>query len=351
MKKTINLKLIAILLISLIGFICYSQDYKVYYPMRDKKDSVTNNLSHPEIAVLVKKDKHKNGVINSVSNNIVHLVKKDKPDTVSYKQLLDDSLKSAYTNIADAYEKKGDKNSQVKYLKLSNSLGDSLNLKLKTDFKNSVEQITTAKDKKYNKDIKKIWIIAICGIILIAIILGLLLIRHIKKTKNRYEAIIKNFKKSTNIPIPPTEEQIGLQKEINIEKNKPAEITEATVKSILALLDEFEKTNEFIKNDVNLSYLAHYANTNTKYINEILKKYKGKSFSKYINGLRINYIMKLLYLEPKYREYKISYLAELCGFSSREVFSSVFKKETDITTSYYINQLRNEPETVVDRLD
>lgn len=260
-----------------------------------------------------------------------------------------DKRRDAYFTLSSIYEGMGNKELQLKYLKLYTTLDDSLTVVMQSDFKNSAKQITSTKDKEHDDNIKEIWIRVICCFVILFIIFVVFWIRYVKKTKERYETIINSFKENINIPIPPTEEQISLQKEINIEKNKPTEITEATVKSILVFLDEFEKTNEFTKSDVNLSYLANYANTNTKYLNEVLKNYKGKSFSKYINGLRINYIMKLLYVEPKYREYKISYLAELCGFSSREVFSSVFKKETDITTSYYINQLRNEPETVVDK--
>ncbi|GAA5087346.1 hypothetical protein GCM10023210_10070 [Chryseobacterium ginsengisoli] len=286
----------------------------------------------------------------------LYYVKKDYKNSAHYyeealkfgNQSKDPKLRrEAYGELAVIYGKLGNKNLQLKYLSLSRFLEKDLVEKQESDFKNSAKQITLAKDKEYHGDIKKIWIRVICCFVILFIIFIVFWIRYVKKTKGRYETIINSFKENINVPIPPAEEQTSLQKEINIEKNKNIEITESTVKSILVFLDDFEKTNEFTKSDVNLSYLANYANTNTKYLNEVLKNYKGKSFSKYINGLRINYIMKLLYLEPKYREYKISYLAELCGFSSREVFSSVFKKETDITTSYYINQLKNEPETVV----
>lgn len=93
---------------------------------------------------------------------------------------------------------------------------------------------------------------------------------------------------------------------------------------------------------MSLSGLASYLDTNTKYLSEILKQYKGKKFCDYINGLRILYIMEILYKNPIYREYKISYLAESCGFGSREVFAVVFKKETGISPSYFINNLKRD---------
>jgi YesN/AraC family two-component response regulator len=97
---------------------------------------------------------------------------------------------------------------------------------------------------------------------------------------------------------------------------------------------------------MSLPVLAAQFNTNTKYLSNIINEYKGKNFNNYINGLRINYIMKLLYEKPEYRGYKTSYLAECCGFSSRIVFTTVFKKETGITPSYFINTLKNEEKTI-----
>ncbi|NHQ67331.1 helix-turn-helix transcriptional regulator, partial [Elizabethkingia miricola] len=46
-----------------------------------------------------------------------------------------------------------------------------------------------------------------------------------------------------------------------------------------------------------------------------------------------------LYNNPLYREYKISYLAEECGYSSHQVFITAFRKETGMTPSYFIKQL------------
>ena len=65
-------------------------------------------------------------------------------------------------------------------------------------------------------------------------------------------------------------------------------------------------------------------------------------FSYEFNGLKINYIIGKLYQNPIYREYKINYLAEECGFSTPRVFLNAFKKETDLTPSYFIKELQNE---------
>jgi AraC-like DNA-binding protein len=251
-----------------------------------------------------------------------------------------------YETLYKAYDKLGNKEMKIKYLELYTQLSDSLRSLEKSSINYSNTQIIEENKKNFKEDQKKTWMMIAVIIIILIIIFGIIWWKHIKKTKARYETIIKNFKKNEDIPVlaesADNKEDQTEEKLIDADKNKNLDIPEASIQSILTYLDAFEKTYEFTKADVSLSYLANYANTNTKYLNEVLKNYKGKSFSKYINGLRINYIMKLLYNEPKYREYKITYLAELCGFSSRQVFTTVFKKETDITTSYYINQLKNE---------
>lgn len=66
------------------------------------------------------------------------------------------------------------------------------------------------------------------------------------------------------------------------------------------------------------------------------------NYNNYINDLRINYIIDQLYNNVTFQEYKISYLAEHCGFASREVFAIAFKKQTGITPSSFINRLKSE---------
>jgi len=247
-----------------------------------------------------------------------------------------------YETLYKAYDKLGNKEMKIKYLELYTQLSDSLRSLEKSSINYSNTQIIEEKKKKFEKEQVKTQIIIAVIVFILIFAFGIVWRRHIKNTKTKYETIIEGFRNKADLPVVEEDKDKANEKIVDPDKNRIADIPEVAVQSILTYLDQFEKTLEFTKTDVSLSYLANYANTNTKYLNEVLKKHKGKSFSKYINSLRINYIIRILYQEPKYRDYKITYLAELCGFSSRQVFTSAFKKETDITTSYYINQLRNE---------
>ncbi|WP_407510556.1 helix-turn-helix domain-containing protein [Elizabethkingia anophelis] len=81
-------------------------------------------------------------------------------------------------------------------------------------------------------------------------------------------------------------------------------------------------------------------NTNPKYLSQIINLHKEQNFNGYINKLRINYIPHKLYNNLRYREYKISYLAEECSYTSPQVFIRAFKKETGMTPSYFIANLK-----------
>lgn len=121
------------------------------------------------------------------------------------------------------------------------------------------------------------------------------------------------------------------KKSILISKEKEDEI--------LQKLDELEKSDRFLNKEMSLAVLAGQLETNTKYLSEIINKYKGKNFNLYINELRVNYIAYMLKTNPIYLNYKVSYLAEVSGFSSHSAFTTVFKSITGMSPNAYIQQI------------
>lgn len=239
----------------------------------------------------------------------------------------------AYQLLSAAYIEKGDKTLASKYSMLYDKLDDSIRLAEKRSIDAPVNQIVLQEKEKHTTRT-----VIISGCVLLVIVFA---VRLFWKRKNRilhenYESLIEKLK---------AEKKNGtLTEKENYNKpslDKSFNIIEETTDALLVKLEKFERSKNAIKKEVSLTWLANHLNTNTRYLSEVIKKHKGKSFNNYINGLRINYIVELLYEEPKHREYKISYLAELCGFSSREVFTTIFKKETGISPSYFIDNLKN----------
>lgn len=242
--------------------------------------------------------------------------------------------KESFEMLANSYLEIDNKNLSKKYMQLYTHINDSINAAQNASIEAPVNQIVSQEKNKHTT-----MIAIIAGGIIVVMALAVMLFW---KRKNRilhenYEHLIEKLK--TEKKTEPLTEEENYSK---TSSDKPFTITEETADALLLKLEKFEKSKNVIKKEVSLTWLANHLNTNTRYLSEVIKKDKGKSFNNYINGLRINYIVELLYEEPKHREYKISYLAELCGFSSREVFTTIFKKETGISPSYFIDHLKND---------
>jgi len=240
--------------------------------------------------------------------------------------------KEAYEMLANSYLEIDNKNLSKKYMQLYTHINDSIDASQNASIEAPVNQIVLQEKKKH---IIMIVIISSCILVVIAFAVILFWKRKNRILHKNYEHLIEKLKT----------EKKSLTEEESYSKpslDKPLNITEETTDALLFKLEKFERSKNVTKKEVSLTWLANHLNTNTRYLSEVIKKHKGKSFTNYINGLRINYIVELLYEEPKHREYKISYLAELCGFSSREVFTTIFKKETGISPSYFIDHLKSD---------
>lgn len=119
-------------------------------------------------------------------------------------------------------------------------------------------------------------------------------------------------------------------------------ISEKTEQVILDKLKKFEDSEKYISPKVSLQYLAKQLDTNTKYLSEIINKNKGQNFNNYINELRIHYLLRKLKSEPKYQNYKVSSLAEECGFGSRNTFTMAFKNTLGMSPAKFIGFIRKE---------
>ena len=247
-------------------------------------------------------------------------------------QQIEDKL-VAFMVLANSYETMKVKDSTIKYTQLYSYLSDSLANIQKKEANITLNKISSQKEKNYQNNTQRIMIVALASILMI-IASGWLYIRsRSQKTKKNYEKLVEKLKTDHHSSIKNTDE---------VEKRTPTilQISEETRNSILTGLEKFETSDRYLKKNISLSSLSHSLGTNQRYLTEIIKIHRGKSFSNYINGLRIDYITQKLYEVPQYRGYKISYLAEECGFASHQAFITVFKKETGVTPSYFVESLK-----------
>lgn len=258
--------------------------------------------------------------------------------------------KAVYSNINDYYEGTGDSVKAslyaVKYIRAY----DSLTARNREFAPKSPETLV-----KPNKKSARISIVKNTAIIvLFAALVAIVVFFRSKQKKQR--AKFRNIIRTQLGMISVRSEPLLLKREnsdfsnISVEEvdDRAAEsgkrrseslMTSETESKLLELLEEFEKGELYNNKNMSLSFLAAELNTNTKYLSYVINRHKCADVKTYINRLRINYIVDKLINDDKYRQYKISILAEECGFSSHSKFASIFKAVTDFSPSSYIKYL------------
>lgn len=185
----------------------------------------------------------------------------------------------------------------------------------------------------YKKKIQFFYIAVI--LFLILSFAGFLYVKEIQKAKALAKQI--KFFRSSNAPLINENEEIKEKKQ----PKKPLLIPKEKETDILDKLNRFEESKKYLDNNMSLAILSAQLGTNTKYLSEIINKYKDKNFNSYINELRIAYVIHLLSTDRSYHQYKISYIAEICGFTTHSAFTNVFKSVTGFSPHEYIQNLKN----------
>lgn len=199
-------------------------------------------------------------------------------------------------------------------------------------FKNRISQTETA-----NKII-----ILLCFILIVGTFFYIVLsLKKRKKEKCLYENLIRSLeeKKLTNLS---DESVIFIADQPEISKAQESFASPLLPKNIeleiLQKLDKFEKSTKFTNPKLSVASLAVMFKTNPTYLSETIRKYKQKNFNNYINELRIHYICGKIKAHPEFLNYKISYLAEVAGFSSHSTFTTIFKTITGISPSAFLRE-------------
>lgn len=254
-------------------------------------------------------------------------LKKYQESNEALQQLLlsDSAYKNSFKEsifqlLSENYRNLGDVENEIKYTVLYNKLYENSSLTKKKVRINILDIFDLSQHEKYSKWERKFTLFSyILYSFLILIILGFTL------------KILRNKKQNSIL-----EQQMSL---VDSKKNQSFVIPHKTELLILEKLEEFEKNNVFLKKEISLTTLAEEFDTNNTYLSEIINKHKQKNFKTYLNELKIHYIVDKLKNDPIYLSYKISYLANEAGFSSRTSFAVIFKTVMGITPSDYINSV------------
>ncbi|MEI5986179.1 helix-turn-helix domain-containing protein [Sphingobacterium sp. PU5-4] len=263
-------------------------------------------------------------------------------DYIDYEM---EALRYAYLSSKEL----GDMDKAQQYSAIFLEQDEALNDTKRSNFVNSIInnlEVGKLKDDlqektKVNSNLRYVLI----GLAVLIILLTVYVIyqrRMHKENKRRIEEYMDKLEREKTEPR--KEIRVEEKPAVEIDASEPVEPIEPDERSIRLLekLRLFEEGELFTDPKMSLSYLASHLETNTITLSKLINTYKEMNFNDYINGLRIKYIIEKIKNEPKFEQYKISYLAEVSGFSSHSIFSKAFKKSTGFTPSQFLDYLKED---------
>lgn len=274
-----------------------------YYHLKDL-DKATD---HYEKALKISKKMPESFLTGLIYNGfaLINIEKKEVQNAKKYLDLAEKvSNKSKYLDLKEEIYQ-----TSKKYYTLTNDLKKLEEATVKKD--SVTEQITTksnefinesfAKLEKENSKVEekssnKTLIIIVFSILILGGICYVIWSRrrhkeNLQKVKNILQELeLKSKEQKTFIsaskPILVDENEIQAEVEKVIEKEKteiPAMMNSATEEKILSKLIEFEESDLFRQNNISLSSLATFCETNNKYLSYVINTFKKKDFNNYIN--------------------------------------------------------------------
>lgn len=272
----------------------------------------------------------------------VHLEKKEM--TIAFENLLkaeeivenSDYLElkiEVYKTLADYYQLSKD---IVKYAKYNDKYVEALALSEKKKKESITDFVNTTKSKgkilAQNRNV----------LLIVSIVLSILIVltfiwqrRSRKHERERFREVMSRMRQAQ---FEKEQEQTVIAVSERKDPNRKI-MSDAIEAKILKDLKDFERGNKYTDKQISLPILAGMLKTNTKYLSHVLNTYLNKDFNTYINELRIKYIIEKIEQDERFKNYKLSVLAEECGFSSHSKFSAVFKAITGFSPSTFLAYL------------
>lgn len=250
-------------------------------------------------------------------------------------------LRGGYELLIRYYRDKGDKDQQIRYIeqlvKADSVLDqDHKHLLSRIHKEYSTKDLIQAKaqleNALYLEKHKSTWI-AVSAVLLLTTLIVWMVYRQRKSKKLAQELILKIKALQA--------ESISARKKL---PTKKARIKDAVVQQLLDKLDEFEQKHQFLQPDISLEKLADNLNTNTAYLSSVINSHKEKTFSEYINALRIEYVSHEM-VENKQSilfKYSLDVVAKEIGFNSLSALTRAFQKHTGVMPATFIKALQED---------
>ncbi|PHR69743.1 MAG: hypothetical protein COA67_10105 [Lutibacter sp.] len=225
-----------------------------------------------------------------------------------------EQIKDAATKLIEVYEKLGNQEKANTYHKIYNeAVNDSLSF--------SAEKYRDLYDVEKNRELsfskskisRNYLIFGSIFLLLISFV-----IYHYLNSKNK--------KKDTSKKAP----------------GKKIVISNSEIEKIVTAIDQLKAKQLFLKSNITRnSFCSDNSIKSERYLSHYINEKYNKSFSVFINDLRIEYAYNRIQNDSKFRNYKIEEIAKECGFGSKKSFERVFLATYNETPYKLISSLIN----------
>ncbi|WP_420574574.1 tetratricopeptide repeat protein [Kordia sp.] len=267
-------------------------------------------------------------------------------------------LEEVYVLLAKSYKEINDTENSLKYYEKASEIykeNDKIQESLSAEIikKYDLETLKEELDQSQEDSKRTKYVLYISAFLTIGIIVSLIFFykNREKNNQRKFAEILKNLEREKNEiaeKINTTEPasiviEVKEKAETNIAQEvKEVEILDETKERLLKKLQNFETKELFLSKNSSLNEVAKKLKTNTSYLSKLVNAHKGKSFTAYITDLRVNYAIRRLKEDKKFRSYTIDSIAREIGFNRSESFSRAFKNKTGLYPSYYVKNLDNQ---------
>jgi len=200
------------------------------------------------------------------------------------------------------------------------------------EFKQEIAALQTQKEK----NARLLTYLIAGGSAVIATLLSLLFLFHTKRKENeaKFEALLTRLNNKTVV-----EETLIDTKDKTLDEQGTSDINPETTAQILEGLERLREQEFFLRSGCNAVNVSKKIKTNTTYLSKVINAQFGKNFTTYINDLRINYAVRRLKDDTRFRGYTVSAIAQELGYKSADSFTKYFKQHTGLLPSFYIKKL------------
>ena len=261
-------------------------------------------------------------------------------DLYKETKITDNLLRDNFTKLNSYYKKEDNKNKQIEVINTLmefDSINYIINQEISQNYFDGYIKKNLAEEKSsLEREVNSLSnrsIVLLASIIFILIISILLFYSLRKKNKNLSIKIANYIEKIE-------------QEKLTQSNQIPAAFEEdfndhPLYQELREKLLQFEQSNGFTNPELTLDSLAKDFDTNRTALSKYINTAYNKNFRKYINDLRINYIISKIISDKVYLNFTMEALAAESGFKSRQKFSDAFLDTTGFRPKDFITNTKS----------